>query len=318
MDAVNLLLLAAGVAGTWIGAELLVRGAAHLALALGIRPMVVGLTVVALGTSSPEAVASFVAAAKGSPGIAVGNVLGSNIANVGLILGSVCLLHPMRVNWIELRRDVVFMVLATLTAAAFAFADALARPAGIVLLLMLAASLTLTIRASRRTRAEAITVELPEGAVAEAGSKGTLGAVVRSVVGLAILIVGAEALVGAALNLGLALGISEEVIGATVVAVGTSLPELAASLVAVVRGHHDIGIGNIVGSNVMNLLFVLGGVCVVAPQPVSAQVVGVLLPVTLAFTLVLVPILGIGGRVGRPQAGLLLAGYVVFALTSYL
>lgn len=317
MDAANFLLLAAGVAGTWIGAELLVRGAAHLALALGIRPMVVGLTVVALGTSSPEAVASFVAAAKGSPGIAVGNVLGSNIANIGLILGAVCLLHPMRVNWIELRRDVVFMVLATVTAAAFAFADALARPAGIVLLLMLATSLTLTIRASRRGRAEAAAVELPEG-VAKEGSKGTLAAVVRSVVGLAILIVGAEALVGAALKLGLALGISDEVIGATVVAVGTSLPELAASLVAVVRGHHDIGIGNIVGSNVMNLLFVLGGVCVMAPQPVSEQVLGVLIPVTLAFTLVLVPILGIGGRVGRPQAGLLLAGYVVFALTSYL
>lgn len=317
METSTLLLLAAGVAGTWIGAELLVRGAAHLALALGIRPMVVGLTVVALGTSSPEAVASFVAAAKGSPGIALGNVLGSNIANIGLILGAVCLLHPMRVNWIELRRDVGFMVIATVVAAGFAYADQLARPAGLVMLGLLVLSLALTIHGSRRGRQDEILEDLPASAVGS-GRKALILSVVRAVVGLVILIVGADTLVGAALSLGRALGISEEVIGATVVAVGTSLPELAASLVAVLRGHHDIGIGNIVGSNVMNLLFVLGGVCTLAPQPVSPEVIGVLVPVTLAFTLVLVPILGIGGRVGRPQAGLLLAGYVVFALKAYL
>ena len=317
MDTANLLLLLAGVAGTWIGAELLVRGSAYLALALGIRPMVVGLTVVAFGTSSPEAVASFVAAGKGSAGIAVGNVLGSNIANVGLILGTVCLLHPLRVNWAELRRDVVVMVLATFTAAGFMFAHALGRVAGIVLLSMLVTSLVLTIRTSRRDRA---TDRLLEGVEPSTtgGRRQVALAAVRAVTGLAILIVGAEALVRGAMELGLALGISDEVIGGTVVAVGTSLPELAASLVAVMRGHHDIGIGNIVGSNVMNLLFVLGGVCLLAPQPVSSEVVGFLLPVTLAFTLVLVPMLALGRHVSRVEGGVLLAGYLAFAVTSYL
>jgi len=113
----EILSLLAGVAGTWIGAELLVRGSARLALSLGLRPMLVGLTVVALGTSSPEAVVSFIAAARQSGGIAVGNVVGSNIANIGLILGLVSLIHPMRVDWSEVRRDVFFMLSATLVAA---------------------------------------------------------------------------------------------------------------------------------------------------------------------------------------------------------
>lgn len=313
MDPATWLVLAAGVAGTWIGAELLVRGSARLALALGISPMVVGLTVVALGTSSPEAVASFVAASRGATGIAVGNVLGSNIANVGLILGAVCLIHPMRVRWTELRRDTVVMVIATLATAGFVFADALGRPAGIFLLLLLVLSLGLTLRSVRKGP--------PSGTFAEGQEEAAGGSALRSgilaAVGLVVLVFGADALVEAATRLGRDLGISEEIIGATVVAVGTSLPELAASLVAVARGHHDIGIGNIVGSNVMNLLFVLGGVCVLAPQPVAPQTAELLMPVALAFTLVLVPILRIGGWVGRPQAGLLLAGYLVFAVVAY-
>ena len=320
MDASTFLLLALGVVGTWLGAELLVRGSARLALALGIRPMVVGLTVVALGTSSPEAVVSFVAAAKGSGGIAVGNVFGSNIANIGLILGAVCLLHPLRVNWGEVRLDLLFMMGATLVASGFVYADALGRPAGVVLLALLVASLVHTIRRSRREIRPAALDEVPE--LPDGGQppdrRHSVIAVFQALAGLVVLVFGARWLVGAAEEIALAFGIPEEIIGATMVAVGTSLPELAASVVAVVRGHHDIGIGNIVGSNHMNLLFVLGGVCAIRPQPVDPNVKVLVVPMVLLLTLVLFPLLRTGHRVGRREGGLLLGAYVAFSVYSYL
>lgn len=313
MQPITYLWLAGGVVGTWFGAELLVRGSARIALTLGIRPMVVGLTVVAFGTSSPEAVVSLVAAAKDSAGIAVGNVFGSNIANVGLILGTVCLLHPVRVLWREVRLDTSFMVLATFVAAAFAMTGHLDRPAGAVMLGMLALSLLYYIRGGHAPGGDtALEAEIPD-----VPRPGLLWPIAQSVLGLLLLVGGAHLLVSAAEAVALQFGISQEVIGATMVAVGTSLPELAASVVAVVRGHHEIGIGNIIGSNQMNLLFVLGGVCMFGDVEASDQVRQVIVPITLVFTVALIPMMATGGRVGRAEGALLLAGYAAFAAASY-
>lgn len=304
--------LLAAVAGTWIGAELLVRGSARLAIALGLRPLLVGLTVVAFGTSSPEAIVSFVAAFQRSAGIAVGNVVGSNVANVGLILGLVCLVHPVLVRWAEIRRDTLFMLLATV-GAAVAILGGLVHPVtGAVLLALLVASVTLAVRSPDTRPPEEVPVRVGH----DARTRGL--AVLQSVAGLAVLVFSARLLVLNAQSIARAFGVEEAIIGATVVAVGTSIPEMAASLVAVARGHYEIGIGNIVGSNLWNLGFVFAGICIIQPgaaiPPGEARL---LVPVMLAFTLALVPMMMTGGRIGRVEGALLLAGYLGFAWMVY-
>lgn len=312
MSSDTVIWLVFGVLGTWFGAELLVRGSARIALSLGIRPMVVGLTVVAFGTSSPEAVVSFVAAGKGSGGIAVGNVFGSNIANIGLILGVIGLMHPVRVAWREIRTDTLLMVAATLLAAGVTWAGALNPATGALLLGLLVAALVYYIRGDHAPGGD---TPLADDVVEP--KPRLLWPIVQTVVGLALLVVGANLLVHAAEAIARAFGVPDEIIGATMVAVGTSLPELAASVVAIVRGHHDLGIGNIIGSNQMNILFVLGGVSMFGGVEVADSVRTTLLPVTLAFTFVLVPMMATGGRIRRLEAGILLAGYVAFAASSY-
>lgn len=313
MTLVTFVWLALGVIGTWFGAELLVRGSSRIALTLGIRPLVVGLTVVALGTSSPEAVVSFVAAAKGSGGIAVGNVFGSNIANIGLILGIVGLMHPVRVAWAEVRLDTMFMVVATIIASVFTWFGYLNRVSGAVMLGLLLAALLYYVKGGRAPGGDN-----PLEDELEAPARPSLVAPAGvALAGLVLLVAGAHWLVGAAETIARHFGVPDEVIGATMVAVGTSLPELAASIVAIVRGHHDLGIGNIIGSNQMNLLFVLGGVAMFGGVEVADSVRTSILPVTLLFTAVLVPMMATAGRITRLEAGLLLAGYGVFAAASY-
>lgn len=315
----EILQLLAGVAGTWIGAELLVRGSARLALSLGLRPLLVGLTVVALGTSSPEAVVSFIAAARGSGGIAVGNVVGSNIANIGLILGVVSLIHPMRVDWLEVRRDVLLMLLATAVAGLAIVLSQSGPLAGFLLLLILTVSVVLAARQPAGQPREELA---RDGSVEETpvASRNALGlAVLQSLAGLALLIYSAQLMVAAAEVIARAFGIEEAVIGATVVAVGTSIPEFAASLVAVGRGHYAIGIGNIIGSNLMNLGFVFGSICLFAPyQPIPPNIAHKLVPAMGLFTLVLVPALATSGQVSRREGLVLLVGYLLFSWWVYL
>lgn len=315
LEIAELIRLLVGVAGTWIGAELLVRGSARLAISLGVRPLLVGLTVVALGTSSPEAVVSFIAAARGSASIAVGNVVGSNIANIGLILGLVSLIHPMQVKWEEIRRDVYFMVAATSVAALAIALGWMGVLAGLILIVLLLASI---VSAARRPSPELVE-EAGELPVVEGRDARTVGlAILQSVAGLALLIFAAQSMVQAAEAIARAFGIEEAIIGATVIAVGTSIPELAASLVAVARRHYDIGIGNLVGSNLMNLSFVLGSICLFRPgAAVAANVGQLLVPVMLGFTLLFVPMLATAGRVSRREGALLLACYLAFSWYVY-
>jgi cation:H+ antiporter len=254
---------------------------------------------------------SIVAAVADSPGIAIGNVVGSNIANIGLILGLVSLMHPMRVNWPHVRRDALLMSLVTLLASAAIWTGVTGVQTGLLLWAILLISVYLALR-------HPVAVEEIPGGVDRGDLRSRIVAVGQSVVGLAVLVASARLMVLSAEEIARAFGIAESIIGATMVAVGTSIPELAASVVAVARGHYDIGIGNLVGSNLMNLSFVFGTVCLVRPsERLDSAESGLLLLAMLAFTAVLLPMLATGGRVRRLEGAMLLGGYVAFSWFAY-
>ena len=296
------LALAGGLTLLVGAASVLVRGAAALALRLGLTPLVVGLTVVAFGTSAPELVVSVQAALGGAGGIAVGNVVGSNVANVGLILALAVLVRPIASDPALLRRDLPALVAVTGLAVAVLWDRTVGRGEGAVLVAALVGYLVWSVRAARREQAA---VELP---VAEPTGPAWRDALFV-VGGLGGLVVGADLFVGGAVRIAEAAGVSNAVIGLTVVAVGTSLPELATSVVAALRGEGEMAAGNVVGSNVFNLLGILGVAALVDPleapglRPVD-------LAVMAAFTVALVPMMVSGRRLVRVESGVLLAGYV--------
>jgi cation:H+ antiporter len=332
---VDVILVVIGVIALYFGGELLVRHASSLAAALGISPMVVGLTVVAFGTSAPELAATLVAAWRGAPELAVANVIGSNVANIGLILGLTALAYPLVSNASFVRREVPWMLLASVLAVPLLADGRIGRPEGFLLW----AALALFLVAAFRTRSVEEAVDLnvavgagggpavaapgdpaataagasPAGSVPDGPAQrpGTIGrSVVWIAVGIAALALGAQALVDGATGLALALGVPQRVIGLTLVAVGTSLPELASSLVAALRRETDIILGNVIGSNLFNLLAVLGTAAVVHPIAVEAATVRIDLLVMLAFAVVVVPLLLWGGhRIGRRGGIVLVVGY---------
>jgi cation:H+ antiporter len=308
--------LVVGLTFTWLGAELLVRGSSRLALALGVRPLVVGLTVVALGTSSPEAVVSFLAASRGDGAIALGNVLGSNVANIGLILGILALLHPLPIRWKAIQLDVLLMVFTTALACGLAFgAKALSRPDGVALLVFFLLYILWYIRTGHEPAVVELDLE------AEARVKPSIWkALLLTVVGLGLLLYGARQFLESATDIARRFGIPDEVVGGTILALGTSLPELAASIVAVLRGQYDLAVGNIVGSNVLNLTFVLGGVAVISPEAIgiSSTASNFFLPAMIAFTIGVLIMFRIGTKLSRFEGVLLLGAYLSFAALAYL
>ncbi|MFO7854453.1 MAG: calcium/sodium antiporter [Paracoccaceae bacterium] len=286
-----LVALAVGLVLLILGGDLLVRGALALALRLGLPAAVIGATVMGFGTSAPELAASLEAALAGLPGIALGNVVGSNVANIGLILGVSVLLAPAVADRAALKRDGAAMLLAALACAALALAPGgIGRLAGLGLLAGLAAYLLVALR----------------GGAAEALPAGAVGPLWRGLAvaggGLAAVVVGAGWLVEGASVLAAEAGVSEAVIGLTVVAVGTSLPELAASVAAAARGRGDLALGNVLGSNVFNVLGILGVTALVAPLPggvltaldLGAMVAATLLALALAWAGALGRIAGVG------------------------
>ncbi|WP_455449425.1 calcium/sodium antiporter [Natrinema thermotolerans] len=292
--------LIVGVLALWIGARFLVTGASRLAGAAGIPALVVGLTVVAFGTSAPEIVVSTGAALEGRGDVAVGNVVGSNVFNLGVILGLVAVIAPFRVSEPLLRRDVLAMAASTAVAVAVLANGLVSRLEGAVLLALLAGYLAaLVIAVKNGDEAAEPTGDssgATDGGTAPAGAGGTgrdvrLGLEAgRTVAGLAIVIVGGRVLVDAAVGLALSVGISEWVIGATIVAAGTSLPELVTSVVAARQGDTGIAAGNVVGSSVFNVLGVLGLAAAARPLAVDPAVVlalGWLAAVTAFATVVL-------------------------------
>jgi cation:H+ antiporter len=308
MDTLTLILFLLGFGLLIGGAELLVRGAARLASDLGISPLVVGLTVVAFGTSSPELAVSVLSSYSGQPGIALGNVLGSNICNVLLILGLSALVSPLLVSRQVVRLEVPTMIGVSLLMILFSLNGSVSRVEGMFLFGGVVAYTVWTVQRSlRETRQQA-----PETGT-EVGSE-RLGRGIRILqilAGFVLLGVGSNWLVKGAVAVAGFFGISDLVVGLTVVAVGTSLPELATSVLAGIRGQRDLAVGNVVGSNIFNLLCVLGLTAAVSPHgiPVPESALRFDLPVMFAVSLACLPIFLTGHRIARWEGGLFLAYY---------
>lgn len=307
---VDLALLAVGLMLLFFGGGGLIRGASELAARVGVSPLAVGLTVVAFGTSAPELVVSLDAALSRASDIAVGNVVGSNIANIGLILGLAAMVRPMVAKSRMVKIDAPLMIAVALLLVGVMVDGTVGRLEGGLLLVGLAAYVAFTFRGARRESRE-IREEFASQAPPEPGSVGW--SFVRAAVGLGLLILGGHLLVGAAVALATDLGVSQAVIGLTLVAVGTSLPELSTSLVAAVKGHDDIGIGNAVGSNIFNVLGILGVTAVVHP-PEAGAISMIDMGVLVAFSVGLGILLLTGRRLDRWEGAVLLAAYTGYSI----
>ncbi len=307
----TLLLLLAGLAGLVVGAELLVRGASRLALAAGLSPLAVGLTVVAYGTSAPELAVSASAAVAGDGDLAFGNVVGSNIFNVLFILGASALIAPLVVARQLVRLDVPLALGVALLGAALALDGKVGRVDGLLLLGGLAAYTAFTLRMARR---ESAGDAAAAGAPPPAGAAAAVRSIALVLAGLALLVAGSRAFVSAASDIARALGVSELVVGLTIVAAGTSLPEVATSILAAVRGERDIAAGNVIGSNLFNILGVLGLSSALAPDGVAASAAAMRfdVPVMLAAAAACLPIFATGHRIDRWEGGLFLVYYGVY------
>ena len=318
-----LLMLAGGLVALIVGAQLLVRGAGKLALGFGISPLVVGLTVVAFGTSSPEMAISVQSAWSGQVDIALGNVVGSNIFNVLFILGVSALLAPLVVSLQVVRQEVPLMICASVLLLAVTLDGGLSRAEGVLFVAGLAAyTAFLVVQSRRETRAQAAAPGAP-GLAADAGPvpRGAAwddrlpGQLLLIAGGLVLLVLGSNWLVEAAVSLARRFGVSELVIGLTIIAAGTSLPEVATSVLATLRGERDIAVGNVVGSNTFNILGVLGVSAAVAPVelPVAPSLAAFDMPVMLAVAVACLPVFFTGRTIARWEGSVLLAYYVAYA-----
>jgi cation:H+ antiporter len=311
------LLILAGLAGLLVGAELLVRGSTALAARLGIRPIVIGLTVVSLGTSLPELAIGIDAVRQGSPGLAVGNIVGTNLVNILFILGLSALLRPITFERPTLRFDLPAMTTASLALWLLALDGSLARVDGIVLCLG-GIAYTAGIVWTSRQEPEAVPPAHPSTPVATpAGGRGRpMLQVLALVAGIAIIIVGAELLVDGAIEAARSLEVSEAIIGLTVVAIGTSAPELVTTLVSTVRGDRDVAIGNLLGSSVYNIALVLGITILLAPSAlvIPPEVVAADLLLLAVVAVITVPVLLSGQRMTRVEGGAFVAAYVGYLL----
>ena len=312
----TILLFIAGLAFLVIGAEALVRGASRLAARLGISPLVIGLTIVAFGTSSPELAISVKSALAGQAGIAVGNVIGSNIFNVLFILGLSALFAPLLVSQKLVRFDVPLMIILSVMVLIVSLDGSLGRTEGVLMLGALAVYLWFLVYQSRRESSAVKDEYAKEFGVAETKTSSWVANIVLIVIGLGLLVLGSRWLVDSAVAFAHYLGVSELVIGLTIVAAGTSLPEVFTSVVAAIRGERDIAVGNVVGSNIFNILGVLGAASIVAPMgiEVSPAVVSFDIPVMIAVAFACLPIFFTGGIISRQEGALLLGYYVVYTL----
>jgi cation:H+ antiporter len=294
------------------GAEFLVRGAVAVAVRLGLSPMLIGMTVVALGTSAPEFVVSLNAAMDGAPGIALGNVVGSNIANIWLILGVTALFSPVVVDARAVMRDAMMLLGSTILFTWLCLVGTIGHVAGGVMVLLLVGYF---LRSYLRERSEGTASAHLHEREAEEFKDVHLNAWMAWISllgGLAAVVYGADLLVGGATVLAREAGVPEEVIGLTLIAFGTSLPELAASVMAAWRGHSDVAIGNVLGSNLFNLLGVAGGVSAIIPLSVPMQIRDFDLWVLMAATVMVLSYLVLGVRLRRRQGAFFFALYCAY------
>lgn len=311
-------LIIAGFALLLFGGESVVRGSVALAQRLGVSPLIVGLTIVGFGTSLPEMVVSVNAALVGSPGLAVGNVVGSNIANILLILGVAAIIGPIAVHPGAVKRDLLAMSVVTLIYVALGMTGQIVFWQGALMLIALMAYIGFSVWHDNKSNDEA--AELHRDEAAEMGEiplrTVSIGGII--VIGLFAVVVGAEWLVTGATTLATEFGVPEEVIGLTVVAIGTSLPELATAIVAAYRGHSDVCVGNVLGSNLFNLFGISGVTALFAPLPFSDKIVSFDLWVLLAATALIIPFMLSGRRISRLEGTILIVLYVGFVASQFL
>jgi cation:H+ antiporter len=314
----SLLLFLAGLAGLILGAELLVRGASKLALSFGISPLVVGLTIVAFGTSSPELAVSVGAVLDGRTDIAIGNVVGSNVLNVLFILGLSALITPLVVDSQLIRQEVPIMLGASLLLLVLALDHRLSAIDGAMLFALMLAYTVFLVRQSRaatKAAADADAADRPAQAERGGWDDRLPVQIALIVLGLAALVLGSNALVSASVDFAKALGVSDLVIGLTIIAAGTSMPEVAASLAAALKGERDIAVGNVIGSNVFNILGCLGLSSLVsgaAGLTVPAAVLNFDIWVMLAATLACLPVFLSGRCIARWEGLLFVAYYAAY------
>lgn len=308
----NLVWLAVGVLLLTAGGEALIRGAMGAARRFGVSPLLSGLVIVGFGTSAPELVVSVDAAVQGRPDIAVGNVVGSNIGNILLILGVCAFITPLAVKPLALRRDALTVVAAAGLFALLVFDGGVSRIDAAVLLAALVAYLVWAYRTERYAGAPSGEMHRAEGE--ELGAvPPSMGLMIGAIVGgLALLIGGSQILLWGAIGIAEAFAVPEAVIGLTLVAVGTSLPELSISVIAAVRRHGDVAVGNVLGSNIFNVLGILGVSALLQPLPVPSRIHIFDQWVLLGTSLLLLPLLYSGRRVTRWEGAVLLTGYLVY------
>ncbi len=304
----NAVLLILGFAGLVFGGESLVRGAVGLAQRLGVPPLVIGLTVVSIGTSTPELVVSVLASIEGNANIAIANVVGSNIFNILVVLGIPAIIRPLQISGQLLRREVPILIGVSLLSMVMAIHNLqIGRLEAAVLILGFAGFLILSYRVSQQE---------PGAVLEETGSFDAPTPIIKSlgllVLGIALLIIGGRLCVTAAVAIASSLGVSDTVIGLTIIAIGTSLPELVTSVVATYRGQADIAVGNALGSNIFNLLGILGLAGLIRPLDVDPSLISYDFPCMIAAALVLIPLIITKRRITRLEGVLLALLYVLY------
>ena len=309
MTATAFLLTGGGLALLFFGGEFLLRGAVAIAIRSGLSPLLIGLTIVACATSMPELLVTITAGMKGVTDVGVGNVVGSNIANILLILGVAAFLRPIEIHPKLVLRDTCVMLGATGLFIFFALMGEIGLFHGGAMLAVLVVYLWATYRLERNGN-----VKVQDDVLGEVGTAPCSMpiAALLMALGLGGLVGGSELLIMGAVDLARAAGISETVIGITLVAIGTSLPELATAIVAGMRGHTDVALGNVVGSNTFNLLLIVGTLAILTPFSVAAEVVSVDMWIMAAASLALLPVMFIVRRIGRIEGGVFLALYIAF------
>ena len=289
-----------------LGADALVRGASAVALRLGIAPLIIGLTIVAFGTSAPELAVSVKAALTGNPGIALGNVVGSNIANIGLILAITALIRPIKIQSQMVKRDIPIMIAASILMWFLLLDGKVSLIDGAILFSLLISYLVFSYASVKNT---------PEDLDIDTSPQKPLLSITLITIGIAMLVGGGILFVDGAVELAKQFGISEVIIGLTIVAIGTSMPELVTSIMAALKGQSDIAIGNVVGSNIFNILGILGATSLIHPVS-GAGFNEVDFIVMLIFAFMVLPFAWSGLRIGRREGSVLLVGYLGY--TSYL
>lgn len=310
----QIVLFFAGLVALCFGAEWLVKGASRFARSFNIKPIVIGLTIVAFGTSTPELVTSVIAGIKHLDDVAVGNVIGSNIANIGLILGLAAIVRPLKVDMRLLYRELPIVVGISLLLYFMGWDGILNRWEGIILLVGIIVYTFYIYRAALKEPKAVEQEYLEYEEFIGATHNNIVKDILWIVLGLGALIGGAHLFVHSAIYIARVVGISELIIGLTVVAVGTSLPELATSMVAAIRKESDISVGNVLGSNIFNILAVLSIAAIIRPLQITGASIRIDMPVMLMFSIFLIPMITWKFALTRLQGFFLLAGYSVYIL----